>query len=663
MPTVLTTRGISTLLVPKEFKDISGANNEINYFRFKLSTNVEDFKYNSISNLVINTNMSFEQDYYNKLPYYVNIVDHNDTAITGETVHDMADLKPNNMFGVLFYDKPLMPRPILVFSAPNAVPLYGSGGKYLKLNNFLSVVAYNGIGTTRLYVDGKRVGLFLNSTKYDDSNQSNPDEYTNTRVQRVSYTPIDSQAFNTNPSYGPIHVTQAFATNDKTYADNIFKEQVWKVPVYEYGIPTGGNEYYDSSDSLVSQPGDDQSRFDEIVMTAQNTAQYVEVSADSASVVIGDDYSETDELSINLAYSNNSSELFMTGKGKDAITVVTEKQDKDMTEHHYLFRYEKRPTNPDSNHFYYPYPTEGDHEGDGTVITKFNDTQQADLDKLLTTPQGDFSNINSNFIGSTVNGRQVIHTYTPREKLKFFILSVYKHSAYGHETRTISPVISTEIIHVATNYFNVKKSGERYIKGKQMNDFVYIMPQYGSQLSGNTVYEYGRQSGAIYAKFDIANLDYLENYDFEIGRVDVSSPDNTTTAPPSCQNIYYQFTPKEHKIIENYDIKDQDNTDYKIVAIAVVDRANSTASAVCNVCRAIKVRISDFLTLEDWMGIYITDVVRTKHITVKDSSSMIYELPLGTADALTTDYFNQYVASNQSQLLFANIYNDLSTQF
>ena len=660
MPTVLTTRGINTLLVPKEFKDISGANNEINYFRFKLSTNVEDFKYNSIRNMVMNTNMSFGQDCYNKLPYYVNIVDHNDTAITGETVHDMADLKPNNMFGVLFYDKPLMSRPILVFSAPNAVPLYGSGGKYLKLNNFLSVVAYNGIGTTRLYVDGKRVGLFLNGTKYDDSSQSNPDEYTNTRVQRVSYTPIDSQAFNTNPSYGPIHVTQAFATNDKTYADNIVKEQVWKVPVYEYGIPTGGNEYYDSSDSLVSQPGDDQSRFDEIVMTAQNTAQYIEVSADSASVVVGDDYSETDELSVNLAYSNNSSKLFMTGKGQDAITVVTEKQDEGMTERHYLFRYEKRPENPDSNYFYYPYPTEGDHNGDGTVITKFKNTQQADLDKLLTTPQGNLSNINGNFIGSTVNGSQVIYKYTPLEKLKFFILSVYKHSAYGHETRTISPVISTEVIHVATNYFDVKKSGAKYIKDEQMsNDFVYIIPQYGNQLNGNTVCEYGRQSGATYAKFDISDLDYLENYDFEIGRVDISSPDNDTAdyIPPT-SNIYYQFTTKEHKIIENYDIKDPNNTDYKIVVITVVDKANSNAPAVCNVCRAIKVKISDFFTLENWMSVYLIDAVKTKHLATKDNGSMIYEF--SDYVGCTAQVFNDFI-SNQSNISeIYNIFTDLT---
>jgi hypothetical protein len=153
---------------------------------------------------------------------------------------------------------------------------------------------------------------------------------------------------------------------------------------------------------------------------------------------------------------------------------------------------------------------------------------------------------------------------------------------------------------VATNYFDVKKSGAKYIEDEQMsNDFVYIIPQYGNQLNGNTVCEYGRQSGATYAKFDISDLDYLENYDFEIGRVDISSPDNEIAdyIPPT-RNIYYQFTTKEHKIIENYNIKDPNNTDYKIVVITVVDKANSSAPAVCNVCRAIKVKISDFFTLE-----------------------------------------------------------------
>lgn len=660
MPIDLTTR-INTLLVPKVFKDISGPNYEINYFRFKLPTNIDGFKYNSINNVVMNTNMSFGDEYYNKLPYYVNIVDNNSTAITGETVHDMTDLKPNSMFGVIFYDKPLMARPLLVFSAPNVIPLYRSGGKYLKLKNFLSVVAYNGIGTTRLYVDGRRVGIFLNATKYNDNTQSNADEYTNTRVQRISYTPIDSQMLNANPSYGPIHVTQAFDTDDGTYVDIIAKEQVWKVPVYEYGIRTGDNEYYDSHDSLLSHPGDNQSRFERISMTAQNTAQYVEVGSDSASVVARDDYNESEELSINLSYSNNSSELFMIGKGQDAITVVTERQDENVTEHHYLFRYEKRPTNPDSNCFYYPYPTEGGHEGNGTVVTRFNTAQQQDLANLLTTPQGGLSAY-SNFIASAINGNQMVHTYGPLEKFKFFILSVYRHNTYGHETRTISPVISTEIIHVATNYYNVEKQGTRYIKAQQEAGFVYIIPHYGSQLNGNTVCEYGRQSGTTYAKFDISDLDYLENYDFEIGRVDVSSPDNDTAdyVPPT-PNIYYQFTTKEHKIIENYNIKDPNNTDYKIVAIAVVDKANSSAPAICNLCRAIKVKINDFLVLENWMSMYITDVVRTKHITVKDNGSMVYELPLDTAEALTTDYFNQYITSNQE--LFAAIYNDLNTQF
>ena len=660
MPTVLTTKRINALLVPKQFKDISGANNEINYFSFKLPTNTDGFMYKTVNNVVMSTNMSFEQEYYNKLPYYVNIVDNNDTAITGETVHGMADLRPNNMFGVLFYDKPLMPRPLLVFSAPNTVPLYKSGGKYLKLNNFLSVVAYNGIGTTRLYVDGRRVGLFLNATKYNDSGQSNTDEYANTRVQRISYTPIDSQAFNNNPSYGPIHVTQVFATNDKTYVDGISKEQVWKVPVYEYGIPIGGDEYYDSYDSIVSQPGDDQSRFVEFSMTPQNTAQYVEASADSASVVVADDYNESEELTVNLAYSNNSSELFMIGKGQDAITVVTEKQDENITEYHYLFRYMKRPATPDNGCLYYPYPTEDGHEGDGTIVARFNSAQQQDLANLLTTPQSGLSGYN-NFIASTVNGNQVMHSYSNLEKFKFFILSVYSHSEYGHETRTISPVISTEVIHVATNYYSVEKQGASYVKQQQNNDFVYIMPHYGTQLNGNTVCEYGRQPGIIYGKFDISDLDYLENYDFEIGRVDVSSPDNdVANYVPPCPNAYYQFTPKEHKVIENYDIKDQNNTDYKIVAVAVVDKVNSSATAICNVCRAIKVKISDFLALENWMSMYITDVVRTKHITVKDNSSMIYELPLDTAEALTTDYFNQYVASNQG--LFPIIYNDLEAQ-
>ena len=104
MPIDLTTR-INTLLVPKVFKDISGPNYEINYFRFKLPTNIDGFKYNSINNVVMNTNMSFGDEYYNKLPYYVNIVDNNSTAITGETVHDMTDLKPNSMFGVIFENK------------------------------------------------------------------------------------------------------------------------------------------------------------------------------------------------------------------------------------------------------------------------------------------------------------------------------------------------------------------------------------------------------------------------------------------------------------------------------------------------------------------------------------------------------------------------------
>lgn len=659
MPTVLTTRRINTLLVPKEFKDISGANNEINYFKFKLPTNTDGFMYKTVNNAVMNTNMSFEQEYYNKLPYYVNIVDNNNTAITGETVHGMADLRPNNMFGVLFYDKPLMPRPLLVFSAPNTVPLYKSGGKYLKLNNFLSVVAYNGIGTTRLYVDGRRVGLFLNATKYNDSGQSNTDEYANTRVQRISYTPIDSQAFNNNPSYGPIHVTQVFATNDKTYVDGISKEQVWKVPVYEYGIPIGGDEYYDSYDSIVSQPGDDQSRFVEFSMTSQNTAQYVEASADSASVVVADDYNESEELSVNLDYSNNSSELFMLGRGQDAITVVTEKQDENITEHHYLFRYMKRPATPDSGSLYYPYPTEDDHEGDGTIVTRFNGTQQQDLANLLTTPQSGLSGYN-NFIASTVNGNQVMHSYSNLEKFKFFILSVYNHNEYGHETRTISPVISTEVIHVATNYFDVKKSGAKYIKDEQMsNDFVYIIPQYGNQLNGNTVCEYGRQSGATYAKFDISDLDYLENYDFEIGRVNISSPDNDTAdyIPPT-PNIYYQFTTKERKIIENYSIKDPNNTDYKIVVITVVDKANSSAPAVCNVCRAIKVKISDFFTLENWMSVYLIDAVKTKHLATKDNSSMIYEF--SDYVGCTTQEFNDFVSKQSNISEIHKIFTDLT---
>ena len=658
MPIDLTTR-INTLLVPKVFKDISGPNYEINYFRFKLPTNIDGFKYNSINNVVMNTNMSFGDEYYNKLPYYVNIVDNNSTAITGETVHDMTDLKPNSMFGVIFYDKPLMARPLLVFSAPNVIPLYRSGGKYLKLKNFLSVVAYNGIGTTRLYVDGRRVGIFLNATKYNDNTQSNADEYTNTRVQRISYTPIDSQMLNANPSYGPIHVTQAFDTDDGTYVDIIAKEQVWKVPVYEYGIRTGDNEYYDSHDSLLSHPGDNQSRFERISMTAQNTAQYVEVSSDSASVVARDDYNESEELSINLSYSNNSSELFMIGKGQDAITVVTERQDENVTEHHYLFRYEKKPTNPDSNCFYYPYPTEGGHEGNGTVVTKFDDSQQADLNKLLTTPQWDLANINGNFIGSTVNGSQVMHTYTPKEKLKFFILSVYKHSTYGHETRTISPVISTEIIHVATNYFKVDKQGTRYIKGSKQNGYVYIIPQYGTQINGSTECEYGRQSGVTYAKFDIADLDYLENYDFEIGRVDVSAPDNDTTdTSPSCQNTYYQFTSKEHMVVENYDIKDSSNTDYKFVTIAVIDRVNSSSPYICNVCRAIKVKISDFFTLENWMSVYLTDVVKTKHLATKDNSSMIYEF--SDYDGCTTQGFNDFVTNQSNINEIHKIFTDLT---
>jgi hypothetical protein len=349
----------------------------------------------------------------------------------------------------------------------------------------------------------------------------------------------------------------------------------------------------------------------------------------------------------------------MLGRGQDAITVVTEKQDENITEHHYLFRYMKRPATPDSGSLYYPYPTEDDHEGDGTIVTRFNGTQQQDLANLLTTPQSGLSGYN-NFIASTVNGNQVIHSYSNLEKFKFFILSVYNHNEYGHETRTISPVISTEVIHVATNYFDVKKSGAKYIKDEQMsNDFVYIIPQYGNQLNGNTVCEYGRQSGVTYAKFDISDLDYLENYDFEIGRVNISSPDNDTAdyIPPT-PNIYYQFTTKERKIIENYSIKDPNNTDYKIVVITVVDKANSSAPAVCNVCRAIKVKISDFFTLENWMSVYLIDVVKTKHLATKDNSSMIYEF--SDYVGCTTQEFNDFVSKQSNISEIHKIFTDLT---
>ena len=829
----------STILVPKVFKDISGPNYEINTFSFNLPTTVNPtatqngFKYKSVRN-PITVNGANEQDYYNKLPYYVNIVDNNNVSITGKMVDNMSDLKPNSMFGVLFYDKPLMVKPLKAISGPNNIPLYGTEGKFMDMNNFVTAVVYNGIGDTRLYSNDQRIDLFLNDTKYDDSNADNPDTYENTRVERVAYMPIDTSTepdnptLLFNPSYGPKQITKILNTNDKTYIDTINKEEVWKYSIYEYGVETGESEYYDKFDNLVSQAEDDPSRYDERGITTTNAAQYIETQLDGVSLVASDDYNTSDEEIVNFGYSTNVGGMYMFGKDSDGISVSSSKLDEDtVTEYHYLFYYMKRDStsNQSDNNFYYPFPTNQVITTTGNTITNFPEGYDLqDLYKLIDTPKTELDALGGHTIINPITNpgnymfsitgegiRNFNYIKNNVKKLKFFILSLYQTNTY--EARTISPVITTEQIHVVTNFYKVYNNEGTYDKVNTItNRYVYLVPQYGYKIDDDNIdYNYGRvtfnhsvkytfneieyvfvcddttngkcsaytdtkhdsefvpvavfniqgvtfslefkyanvylytrdgqqtpvidivlieglryriaidksnktitltngstnysatyekqvnifnlnstsifvtykndtnsfqiQCGgnssehpedggdATFGKFDIGDLDYIENYNFNIGRVNITTPDGAS-GQASVPNTYYEFTKKEEKTIENDLVKSgRGNVDYKITTIVAVDQPKSDSNYVCNVCRAIRVRVNDFIDLENWMSLYVTDVTNTRHKVNKDIESFVYEIapddiPNFNPDGLTTEEFNTFV--NQNQGMFNNIFEQLT---
>lgn len=688
MPSItIQSRGFKYILVPKTFKDISGANYEVNTFNFKLPTTVKDYMYNSVRNQVY-VNGVYGQDYYNKLPYYVNIVDHNNVSITGDIVHDMDDMKPNDMFGVLFYDRPLTAKPLSVFSGPRSMALYRTGGRFASLNSCFAAAAYNGIGTTRLYVDGRRVGLFLNGTVHDDSAVSNTDTYGNTRVERIAYTPIDAQNLSTNPSYGPRSAVASFATSDMVYVDTVTREQVWRYPVYEHGLPIGGDEYYDGYDNLMSQPGDDQARFVGSTVTLANAAQYVESDADSASLVAMDDYGESDEVGVDLRYTADIGELFMYGysggEPKDDVSVASNKTDANVVEYHYFFYYVKGGEN-NPNYYCYPYPTDNGSMG-GNVYGQLPPNYWYDMDKLASVPKseldswGEYSHRNFMFAlrtPSTSGGRgiktieyqnlqdQFAGPY-PFRKLKFFILSVYNSD--GCETRTVSPVISTEPIHVSTRFRSVvydAASSKYVIDGNAgVNDeYVYIMPQFGYKLTdGNVNYNYGRDNASLtqtYGRFDISDLDYIENYDFTFGRVDITVPDGAT-GTPQIPNTYYTFTTKENLTVESDVLHSAGSSaDYRFVCIVSVDKKNSNSEFICNVTRAIKVKVSDIMNIDDWQNFYVSDITNTNHRANRDTNAAVYEVP--GMDNLSPSEFQAYVADTASQNLFTKIFTDITS--
>jgi hypothetical protein len=420
---------------------------------------------------------------------------------------------------------------------------------------------------------------------------------------------------------------------------------------------------------------------------------------------------------------------------------------------------------------------------------------------------------------------KIYHDYLPYEKLKFFVLSIY--TVDGHQTRTISPVLSTEVIHAARNYYQILKTDENnYIKNAaRTSDYVYLVPQFGHKIDDETInYDYGRRimvgmaqytdpssgkvyyfgvddldsrrcfilngstkqyrdaemqmsvcnfsaynhtfglrymgsigftllrhfvyydgttttvttninggtfaiankmyaltylsgdtpsyivwsnesdtqqvyyhnvyvfnvdgktffvnyhpnentfdvnyygrlttirvidtNDQIYGKFDISDLDYLENYDFEFGRLDITEPNPENPITPTYPNTYYQFIARNHKIIENAILKNGSDN-YKITAIVNVDHPSDNSAYICNVSRAIKIRVSDFLDMNETNSLYVTDAVKTKHVPTTDVNAAIYDLSDGfpELEGCTKQEFDNFVATHQS--LFETIYDQI----
>jgi hypothetical protein len=90
-----------------------------------------------------------------------------------------------------------------------------------------------------------------------------------------------------------------------------------------------------------------------------------------------------------------------------------------------------------------------------------------------------------------------------------------------------------------------------------------------------------------------------------------------------------------------------------------VDHPSDNSAYICNVSRAIKIRVSDFLDMNETNSLYVTDAVKTKHVPTTDVNAAIYDLSDGfpELEGCTKQEFDNFVATHQS--LFETIYDQI----